>query len=148
MNLKKIFRAILVCVFLFVGITPVLSQNVASSENYLADLGELVGRKSYGKTKKGYGTMNGAGKIYMVLNIDNGGNVSGRYYYVKNKKGNNVSWISLSGYLLDNGTMHLSEYVSGSETGFFEAYYFQGKVMKGTFTRYKDGRKFSYRVNF
>ena len=100
------------------------------------------------RTIKGYGTMKGVGKFYMVLNVSLwGGTVTGKYYYVKtNKNRKNKAWIYLSGsWNEDTGDMVLYEQSNSSKAGAFHGYYWDESWMEftGTFIR-NDGKRFKF----
>lgn len=93
----------------------------------------------------GYGTISGAGKIYMELLIE-GNYISGRYYYLKtNKNRSNKSWIYLEGYY-DWGDVVLYELANGRKNGKFVGKNKKGGIYKGTFYR-NDGKRFSFNLN-
>ena len=99
----------------------------------------------YDEVYTGYGTISGAGKVYME--IDFGGDFpSGRYYYLKTNKGRkNKAWIYLTGSWDEYGTITLWEQGNSNKNGRFVGDYYKG-TFKGTFYR-NDGRRFSFNIN-
>lgn len=136
-------KAIAIIAIMFIGSfglsaqTDEINLQQSSSENDLAYYG------SYDYC--GYGTISGAGKIYMEVGCMDGGMV-GRYYYVKtNKNRRNIAWIYLSGAWIGN-TMTLYEEANGRKNGYFNGSYNGRGAYRGTFYR-NDGKRFSFNIN-
>lgn len=99
MKFIKLLRHVMIGVFLIGGVSVVNAQE-----------SELVLSRDYAYSDEvysGYGTISGAGKVYMV--IDFGGDFpSGKYYYIKtNKNRKNKVWIYLTGSWDEYGTITL-----------------------------------------
>lgn len=142
MKLNRILFYALISIFLLEGGIIAQAQSFDTQSN-LPDF-------AYNETRtiKGYGTMKGVGKFYMVLNVSLwGGTVTGKYYYVKtNKNSKNKAWIYLSGsWNEDTGDMVLYEQSNSSKAGAFHGYYWDESWMEftGTFIR-NDGKRFKF----
>ena len=136
MKVFKLLRYVLVSAFLIGGASVVNAQN--------EDLPEVV----YGEDMasagyiEGYGTMTGAGKIFMSVGFTAGDAVSASYYYVKVNKGRkNKAYIYMTGTYREDGYLYLQE-----ENGYFSGYLSNSGLYKGTFYR-NDGKKFPFKVN-
>lgn len=142
MKLNRILFYALISIFLLEGGIIAQAQSFDTQSNLL-DF-------AYNETRtiKGYGTMKGVGKFYMVLNVSLwGSSVTGKYYYVKtNKNRKNKAWIYLSGsWNSDTGDMILYEQSNSSKAGAFHGYYWDESWMEftGTFIR-NDGKRFKF----
>lgn len=78
--------------------------------------------------------------VHMSM-IKDGTSVKGKYYYNSQGKKESTS-IIVYGRNYDN-KLELTEYVKEKTTGVFEGNW-EGAVYKGTFTRQKDGKKYSF----
>lgn len=137
MKFIKLLRHVMIGVFLIDGVSVVNAQE-----------SELVLSRDYAYSDEvysGYGTISGAGKVYMV--IDFGGDFpSGKYYYIKtNKNRKNKAWIYLTGSWDEYGTITLWEHGNSSKNGQFVGDYYRG-TFKGTFYR-NDGRRFTFNIS-
>lgn len=145
MKVFKLLRYVLVSVFLIGGASVVNAQD--------EDLPEVVYGEdmAYGSSISGYGTMSGAGKIYMEVWFSDSYAIGGRYYYVKTNKGRREkAWIYLSGTASFDSYgypsyLSLEEDAYGSKNGSFEGSISRSGVYKGTFYR-NDGKRFSFNV--
>ena len=141
--IMRFFRSLhylLISAFVLVGMQNISAQELEmpqiSNENDLA----LSGYGYYG-----YGTISGAGKIYMEFEFCDGA-LCGKYYYLKtNKNRKNKAWIRLFGSW-DNSYVTLEESGNGRKNGYFSGYFDNNGVYSGTFYR-NDGKTFSFRVN-
>ena len=138
MMISKLLRYAFICALFILGVKNVSAQEVdvyqVSNENDLA---------YWYYDYSGYGTMSGAGQIYMEVCVTEGG-MEGRYYYVKtNKNRVNKAWIYVYGDWYGN-TMNLCEEASGRKNGCFKGT-FRGNGYTGTFYR-NDGKKFSFNI--
>ena len=146
MKVFKLLRYVLVSAFLIGGASVVNAQD--------EDLPAVVYGEdmAYGWSMKGYGTISGAGQIYMELSFTDSGYISGRYYYVKTNKGRkNKAWIYLSGSDTTDSqgytnTMTLEEDGDGLKNGYFYGTVSRSGKYKGTFYR-NDGKRFSFNIN-
>lgn len=138
MNMLKLLRYALISAFVLVGI-----QNINAQENEMPQNSNENDLAYWYYDYSGYGTMSGAGQIYMEVCVTEGG-MEGRYYYVKtNKNRANKAWIYVYGDWYGN-TMNLCEEASGRKNGCFKGT-FRGNSYKGTFYR-NDGKKFSFNI--
>ena len=91
MKAVNFLRYVVICAFLFGGVYIANAQEELPEVVYGEDL-------AYGNSISGYGTMSGAGKIYMEVWFSDSYAIGGRYYYVKTNKGRkNKAWIYLTG---------------------------------------------------
>ncbi len=137
--LELLKRVLIICVLLF-GEQSLSAQTdeipQTTNDNDLA----LSGYGYYG-----YGTISGAGKIYMEIEFCDGA-ICGRYYYVKTDKNRkNKAWIGLFGSW-NNPSMILDENGNGRKNGYFSGYFDGTGRYSGTFYR-NDGKRFSFNVN-
>ena len=152
MKLKHLFQLAFVSLFLFVGSVTASADDIENSS--IANYNDLA--YSYynpNGTYSGYGTINGAGQVYMVLTVQ-GESVSGKYYYVKtNKNRKNKAWIYLSGFYAEaDDQCVVNEHANGPKSGGFYGELFSLNnsstrlCYEGKFHR-NDGRSFNFRIN-
>lgn len=136
MKVLNLLRSVLVCAFVIGSFSVVNAQ-----DEYLPEVAYGEDMASAGGLE-GYGTMTGAGKIFMSIGFTAGEAVSASYYYVKVNKGRkNKKYIYMTGIYREDGYLYLEE-----GNGHFSGYLSRSGVYKGTFYR-NDGKKFSFRVN-
>ena len=138
MKFIKLLRHVMIGVFLIGGVSVINAQE-----------SELVLSRDYAYSDEvysGYGTISGAGKVYMVIEIV-GDYISGKYYYVKtNKNRKNKAWIYLDGTWGYDGTINLTEEGYSNKNGTFVGRFVKSGAFKGTFYR-NDGKRFSFNIN-
>lgn len=152
MKLKHLFQLAFVSLFLFVGSVTASADDIENSS--IANYNDLAYSYYPNGTFSGYGTISGAGKVYMVLTIQ-GESVSGKYYYVKtNKNRKNKAWIYISGYYAYEADEDcvLQEHASGPKSGGFYGGLYS---LNNNYTRFSyeskfhrnDGRSFNFKIN-
>ena len=140
MKVFKLLRYVLVSAFLIGGASVVNAQD---EDLPVVVYGEDMASAGY---IEGYGTMTGAGKIFMSVSFTAGEYVAASYYYVKTNKGRkNKAYIYLSGTYQEDGYLYLEESENGPKNGYFSGYLSNSGVYKGTFYR-NDGKKFPFTV--
>lgn len=141
MNMFKILRCTMVCAFLAVSTIAVNAQ-----ESEIAQMSNEYDLAYSDEVYAGYGTISGAGQIYMI--IDFGGDfATGKYYYLKTNKGRkNKAWIPITASWDEYGTITAWEEAYGSKNGKFVGKIYNRMVFKGTFYR-NDGKRFSFSIN-
>lgn len=141
MKAINFLRYVIMCVFILIGL-----QYSKAQEN---DIMQGSPERDYcygGDVYSGYGTISGAGKVYMVIEIV-GDYISGKYYYVKtNKNRKNIAWIYLDGTWGYDGTINLAEEGYSNKNGTFVGRFVKSGAFKGTFYR-NDGKRFSFNIN-
>lgn len=152
MKLKHLFQLAFISIFLFAGSATASADDFGNSS--ITSYNDLAYSYYPNGTYSGYGTINGAGQVYMVLTIQ-GESVSGKYYYVKtNKNRKNKAWIYISGYyayLADEDCV-LNKHSNGPKNGSFYGglYSLNNKYTRfcyeGKFHR-NDGRSFNFKIN-
>lgn len=152
MKLKHLFQLAFISIFLFAGSVTASADNFDNSS--IINYNDLAYSYYYPNgTYSGYGTITGAGQVYMVLTVQ-GESVSGKYYYVKtNKNRKNKAWIYLSGFYAEvDDQCVVTEHANGSKNGGFYGELFSLNnsstrfCYEGKFHR-NDGRSFNFRIN-
>ena len=152
MKLKQLFQFTLISLFILAGASTASAKE--SAENSVVSYNDLAYSYYPNGTFSGYGTISGAGQVYMVLTIQ-GESVTGKYYYVKtNKNRKNKAWIYISGYYgyeADEDCV-LQEHASGPKNGGFYGGLYS---LNNNYTRFSyegkfhrnDGRSFNFKIN-
>lgn len=151
MKLKHLFQLAFISIFLFAGSVTASADDFGNSS--ITSYNDLAYSYYPNGTYSGYGTINGAGQVYMVLTIQ-GESVSGKYYYVKtNKNRKNKAWIYLSGFYAEADDQCVAkELANGPKNGGFYGELFSINnsstrfCYEGKFHR-NDGRSFNFRIN-
>lgn len=151
MRLNRFIQITLISLFLLAGASTASAKDTA--DNSVVSFNDLAYSYYPNGTFSGYGTISGAGQVYMVLTIQ-GESVSGKYYYVKtNKNRKNKAWIYLSGFYAEADDQCVAkELANGPKNGGFYGELFSINnsntrfCYEGKFHR-NDGRSFNFRIN-